>query len=776
MSGVAERTPAWEWLALAAAALLVVALPVYWFSGAAQPDPASALPPAAAFVGSEGCKDCHEPEFESWTGSHHDLAMDVARPESVLGDFDDAEFTLFGVTSRFYRRDGRYFVYTNGPGGEMGEFEITHTFGWFPLQQYLVPFPGGRLQTLPIAWDSREDRWFRVPPVEDLDPDDWLYWTNAAQNWNGMCAQCHSTNLDKNYDPETDSYATTWSDIDVGCEACHGPGSLHVEWAEIPDIARPATADFRLVQATSGLSSREHVELCAPCHSRRASMGDLDHDGGAFMDTFLPSLLDEGLYFADGQILDEVYVYGSFTQSKMYQRDVRCGDCHDVHSVKPVLEDNALCLQCHRQAQYDVYEHHFHKQAGEDGEPITGPDGEVLFEVGSGALCRECHMPGRTYMGNDYRPDHSFRVPDPALSAAVGSPDACLRCHVDQDAAWSQAKVVEWYGPGRTPHYGEIIARGRRAEAGAADELRALAADDLYPVLVRATALSLLENYPGAESDRALEAALVDDEPIIRRSAVAGLRGAEPGRLAALLAGALEDPVRVVRMEAANRLAGPLTRFLSSAQLKRHEAVLDEYMASMDYSGDFAFARYNLGNLYSSLEQPEAAIDAFEAAIRIDSQFYPAKSNLALLYNARGRNDEAERLLREVVDTQPQLFDAAYSLALLLVEMGKYDEAVEYLRRAADGLPGRARIQYNLGLLQQQLGDLASAEVRLRRALDIEPGNLDFQYALADHYLKRDLVEQAIPVVERMIATHPETPIGQQMMDFIRRTWPGRAQ
>jgi tetratricopeptide (TPR) repeat protein len=660
-------------------------------------------------------------------------------------------------------------VATQGPGGEMDDFEITHTFGWFPLQQYLIPFPGGRLQTLPIAWDSREDRWFRVPPVEDLDPGDWLYWTNAAQNWNGMCAQCHSTNLDKNYDPQTDTYATTWSDIDVGCEACHGPGSLHVEWAEIPDIGRPAADDYRLVKQTSGITPREHVELCAPCHSRRASLADLEHTEDDFMDTFLPSLLEEGLYFADGQILDEVYVYGSFTQSKMFQRDVQCSDCHDVHSVKPVLEDNALCLQCHREAQYDRYEHHFHKQAGEDGEPILGPDGEILFDVGTGALCRECHMPGRTYMGNDYRPDHGFRVPDPALNAAIGSPDACLRCHVDQDSSWSQEKMIEWYGPGRTPHYGEIIARGRRAEPGAGDELRALARDDLYPVLVRATALSLLRAYPGRATEQALEIALADDEPILRRTAVTGVRYEDPARLAATLARALEDPVRTVRIEAASRLAGDLVQHLTGAQREAYESVIGDYESAMRYSADFAFGRYNLGNLYNDLGQTEKAIDSFEAALHIDGAFYPAQANLALLYNRQGRNREAERLLREAVSAQPELHDMAYSLALLLVEMQEYRDAVGFLQRAADGLPDRPRIRYNLGLLYQQLGDLDAAELNLRRVLEQDPGNLDFQYALADHYLKRGLVEQALPIIQLMIETHPDNPIGRQMMDYVRR-------
>ena len=366
-----------------------------------------------------------------------------------------------------------------------------------PLQQYLIPFPGGRLQTLHIAWDSRDNKWYRVPPEGPTEPDDWLYWTNAAQNWNGMCAQCHSTNLQKNYDIETDSYNTTWSDIDVGCEACHGPGSRHVDWAEMPEMARPQTANFELVQKTSNRGARELVELCAPCHSRRSAMGDDAHAGTDLLDNFLPSLLNEGLYFADGQIMDEVYVYGSFTQSKMYRHDVRCSDCHDVHSIKLVKEGNELCLQCHRAAQYDNAEHHFHKREGEPGEPITSPEGEVLFAVGTGAQCVQCHMPGRNYMGIDYRPDHSFRIPDPALDAAIGAPDACLRCHVDKEPQWSQESVAEWYGPGLTPHYGSIIARGRQGDPDAAGALVRLAGDLLYPVNVRATALSLLAAYPG---------------------------------------------------------------------------------------------------------------------------------------------------------------------------------------------------------------------------------------------------------------------------------------
>ncbi|MFC1688926.1 tetratricopeptide repeat protein [Pseudomonadota bacterium] len=694
--------------------------------------------------------------------------MDVANEETVLGDFNDVEFTLHGITSRFYKKDGKFFVHTNGAGGEMGDFEITHTFGWFPLQQYLIPFPGGRLQTLHIAWDSRDNQWFRVPPNEPLEPDDWLYWTNAAQNWNGMCAQCHSTNLQKNYDPETGSYNTTWSDIDVGCEACHGPGSAHVAWAEMPEMARPPRDNAMLAVDTSDISSREQVELCAPCHSRRGAMGDYQHTETDLLDNFLPSLLGEDLYYADGQIQDEVYVYGSFTQSKMYRHDVRCSDCHDVHSIERVREGNELCLQCHRQAQYDTREHHFHKAEGEPGEPILSPQGDVLFEVGTGAQCVQCHMPGRYYMGVDYRPDHSFRIPDPALSASIGAPDACLRCHIDQDSAWSQETVLEWYGPGQRAHYGELLARGRAGDAGAEKELVRLAGDVLYPVIVRATALSMLGGYSSRETLQAMEVALMDEEALIRRTAASLIELPDRKKLAGLLASTLYDPAKTVRIEAARRLVGELNEYLDAEQKTLFESVLGEFEDSMLYAADFAASRHNLANLYAELGRPEDAIEQYLEAIRIDNQFYPATANLAVLYNQTGQNEKAEKLLKEAVAAHPEWYDLSYSLGLLLVEMQRYGEALGYLQQASRGLPERPRIHYNLGLLFQHMGADVSAESELKTALTLEPENLDYQFGLADHYLKRGRLEDARPIVEDMVAMHPENTIGKQMLNFIR--------
>ncbi|MFZ0611430.1 MAG: tetratricopeptide repeat protein [Desulfobacterales bacterium] len=761
----------WKTAGVVATLVVVLSVPLYLVRERRLADsiaPATGKP-AAAFVGSAKCQPCHKPEFDKWRGSHHERAMAEATPETVLGDFENAEFTHFGVTSKFYRKDGRYFVFTPGPDGQPAEFQITHTFGWYPLQQYLIPFPGGRLQSLPIAWDVKEKRWYHLYPDRQIAPDDWLNWTRQGQNWNGMCAECHSTNLQKNYDLETDTYRTTWSEISVGCEACHGPGSAHVKWADLPEMGRPAVENYALAVKTSGLSSREQIELCAPCHSRRMSLGDNPHANIDFLDYGIPQLLTEGYYFPDGQILEEVYVYGSFVQSKMYRQGVRCSDCHDVHSTRRLHEGNALCLQCHKAAIYDTRDHHFHKKEGEKGEPIRSPDGQVLFEVGSGARCEQCHMPGRVYMGIDYRPDHSFRIPRPDLSRDLDAPNACNRCHVDKTTAWSIEAMAKWYGQRQRPHYGTTLAAGRRMEPEAQAELIRLAEDRLYPTLARATALSSLAAYTGGESEKVFLRALSDEEALMRYTALRYFPEIEPGARLAAAAPLLYDPVKAVRIEAARLLTTLPAAEMPEAIRKQLEAGVDEYRQALAYTGDFPTSRHNLGNLYSNLGRYEEAAENYRKAIEIDAEFFPAKVNLAMVYNRMGKNAAAEELLREVATAHPDQHEVKYSLGLLLAEEKKYEAAADYLSQAARGLPQRSRIHYNLGLLLQQLRRDPEAETSLKQALAIEPDRPEYAYALAVFYLQRQQYEKARQIAEEMAARPAARADGERLLTIIER-------
>jgi predicted CXXCH cytochrome family protein len=746
----------WELIGLAALAVIVASVPL---SLLRSRDEVVTGPRAPVFSGTASCIDCHRQQFDDWRGSDHDLAMDVAADSTVLGDFDDAEYSDRGIDSRFYRRDGGWFIWTEGPGGDMAEFEITHVFGHDPLQQYLTPFPGGRLQALHLAWDQVENRWFHLYPVTDIPPDDWLHWTRNGQNWNGMCAECHSTNLKKGYDPATDTYETTWDDIDVGCEACHGPGSEHVAWAELPPMARPEIANTGFPVATAQLEGPGVVENCAPCHSRRAELGDYDHTGGALLDHMLPSLLRGGLYEPDGQILDEVYVYGSFLQSKMHANEVRCSDCHDSHSLKLVKEGNDLCLQCHDATVYDTYEHHFHKKIHE-GQPSDG------------ALCVKCHMVEKPYMVIDWRADHSFRVPRPDMTAALGTRDACSTCHDDKPLQWSIDAFTQWYGTARKPHYGTVFAAARAGSTTVAPELARLADSTLQSSMVRATALEHLSALAAPEAQASLEAALMSDDPLLRQTAASRLYEPDPARRLELLGPLLDDPRKAVRMAATSQLAGTDTTLMKAYQREALERGITEYVAAMEYSLDFASSGLNLGNMAQQMGDPAAAEAWYRQSLTVDDLFLPSKMSLAVLLSAQGRNEETEALLREAAAEYPEDPTPASSLGLLMVEMGRSEEGIVWLEEAVARDPATVRVRYNLGLLLQQEGRLDEAETTFLQALAVAPNDLEIMYALADHYIKRNRYGAAMIVAERMIATHPDQQIGHEIKAWLQQ--PGR--
>ena len=551
----------WKITGYVATVIIVLAFPLYilkalYVDGFGE---AAGTLPDARFVGSKACLECHKIEYDLWLRSDHYLAMDTADDRSVLGDFNNAVLERDGLTHQFYRKDGGYYVLTDGPDGNMSEFEIKYTFGIWPLQQYLVEFPGGRLQTLALTWDTISKTWYHMADAvyngQSIDHTNWLHWTNQAQNWNGMCADCHSTNLVKGYDPETGNYQTTWSEISVGCEACHGPSSGHLEWAALPPMARPADNNTGLVTRTSEINNEQYVDLCARCHARRSTIDDFRHGYAELLDHVVPSLATEPNYYIDGQILEEDYVYGSFAQSKMYMNDVQCNDCHDVHSGRLILQGNDLCLQCHRADLYDTYDHHFHKYVGEEGQSVTSQFGDT-YAVGDGASCINCHMPGRYYMGVDYRRDHSFRIPRPDLSERHGTPNACTYCHADKTNRWAADQMEKWYGKALKSNYGTLIATGIRSPDTSGHILSLILGDDLFPPHIKSTALAALY-LPGDTIQRRLfEQKLTDPEPLLRHTAISHYDLDTPEDLQRILP-LLNDPVRAVRVGA---IAGQASR------------------------------------------------------------------------------------------------------------------------------------------------------------------------------------------------------------------------
>ncbi len=763
----------WKTIGVVATIVIILSFPAYLLREFISHN-MKALPDVdkATFVGSKKCAECHRSDYELWLSSDHAHSMAYANDSTVRGDFNNITFVSDGFRNRFYKKDGKFYVYTRGPEGKAGNFRVPYTFGYHPLQQYLVPFGKGRLQCLPFAWDTQRKRWFNLHDTmyqgQIIKPNDWLYWTNNGQNWNGMCADCHSTNLKKNYNPVQHTFHTTWSEINVGCEACHGPGSKHLEWAALPEMSRLDNDNMGLLVKTRGITSDDYVKQCARCHSRREVFSDFHDPWNEMLDYMDPQLLLGPYYFPDGQIHSEDYVYGSFTQSLMYRNGVKCSDCHDVHSGKVKYQDNRLCLQCHRAAEYDTYKHYFHKKIGEPGKPLEFGNGKTV-KVGAGSLCINCHMPGRYYMGVDFRRDHSIRIPRPDLTVSLGVPNACNQCHTNKSAQWAEKYINKWYGISRRPHYGTVMAEGRKGDTSAIQPLIkiAQASDVLYAPIVRATAVALLCNYQGDDSRKAVEKAMDDADPMVRLAAVKNYRINDGKSFLRNMQTLLHDPVMAVRMNAALKLTMVPAKMRDTSYNQAFQKALGEYKNAMEYMADFPSSMFNLGMMYGSIGQIDKAQAAYQEALRIDHRFYPAEVNLAMIYNREQRNDKAEALFRDVMKKDSSMHGVVYSLGLLLVEEKKYDQALQYLKKAGALMPERSRIFYNLGLLYQMLGNTAEAEKALKKALHLEPDNPDYLYALVNHYIRTGHPDMAKPLAIKLEQKYPSSPIGQNLLDVI---------
>ena len=701
--------------------------------------PACAPDEAGPFAGSQRCSGCHAEQFARWRGSHHELAMQEAHQGSVIGDFNDAELRHMGVVSRFSRDGERFLVAAEGPEGQTVEYEIAYTFGVEPLQQYLVRFPQGRLQALTVAWDARPareggQRWFSLQPDEAVPPNDPLHWTGPGQRWNLMCADCHSTGLRKGYSLADDRYETTYAEIDVGCEACHGPGAAHVAWAEgsgdsaaraLPVRLPPRgdwvfEGDAPIAARTLPLESRVEVETCGRCHARRGRLAE-GPAGLPLMDTHRPALLSEGLYHPDGQIRDEVYVYGSFLQSRMYAAGVSCSDCHEPHGLEVAERSDDTCARCHRPDVFATPAHHHHRPES------------------SGASCVACHMPEQIYMVIDGRRDHGFKIPRPDLSVELGVPNACSGCHAGQPAQWAADALKRDFRGGREPlpHFGQVLAAGRAREPGAAQRLAALALDAEQPAIVRATALELLAEQPGDPiAPEVVELAARDPDPLVRMAAGGAARALPPEQRLPATVHLLRDPRLAVRLESLSALLAVPAQAWSARDRSRLALAQQEYRAAQAVDADRPEAHVNLGILELRSGDIDAARRAYQTALRIGPHFLPAYVNLADLYRADEQEERGEQVLRQGLERAPESAELWHALGLLLVRGERAEEALEALSRAA-ALEDDSRYTYVYGVALYSTGRSRDAIPVLERGHRRHPGDPDLLFALAT--MHRDL-------------------------------------
>jgi Tfp pilus assembly protein PilF/nitrate/TMAO reductase-like tetraheme cytochrome c subunit len=726
--------------------------------------------PAVRFVGSEQCRSCHVSQSDAWSRSHHKAAMAEATEQTVLGSFADATFDYAGIRSRFFTRNGKYYVRTDGSDGQLATFEIRYTFGVYPLQQYLIELSNGRIQALPIAWDSRPraqggQRWFHLNAGEHVTSTDELHWTRPSQNWNYMCADCHSTAVRKNYDAAADRFKTSWAEISVGCEACHGPGSRHVAWAKTGTARSDSTYGLtsrlderrgvhwavnsgtgNAVRSQPRTSDRE-IETCAQCHSRRAQIADGYEAGKPFYDYYRPALLESPLYYADGQQRGEVYEWGSFLQSKMYAHGVTCSDCHDPHSgglrgASPG-RPSGVCATCHLPAKYDTPAHQRH--------PAT-----------AGVTCVSCHMPTTTYMTVDARRDHSLRIPRPELSARLGVPNACTGCHTSRPASWAAEQIASWRGD--TVFHGhqrfaDALAASERGTADAQALLRALVTDTTQPAIARATAVSRL-TAPGDRTALVAVATSLDaSDPLLRLGALRSLLMMPPPQRAQLVAPRLSDSLRSVRIDAAGMHPGKAF-VTDDNQRSAFDRATGEFVASQRYNADRADARARLGTFLAVHGDIAGAASELLDAIKRDPFFVPAYANLADVYRAEGpvHDVDAEQILRRGLSLGPQNAPLHYALGLTLVRLGHKSAAVAEFERATILAPTDLRFLYTYAVALYSTGNVGASMKALEKLLVMDENNRDALAALASYLNEQGHPDLAKRYEDRLRALQLQYP------------------
>ncbi len=659
------------------------------------------------YLGDQSCKECHLEAFSDWQGSHHDKAMQLVTDESVLGDFNNAEASIDGVNYFFTKREGDYFVKAVEIDGSENEYKVTYVFGLTPLQQYIVDFSDGKKQVLRVTWNTLENKWFHQYAGDEIVITDWLHWSRGAQNWNTMCAECHSTNLKKNYFVEKDSFHTTYSSINVSCESCHGPGQKHVKWADSGET------EGNMYMVLGG-DQKSQMNMCAPCHARRVKLTKDLIPGMDFEDQYLIQNISAEYYHLDGQILEEDYVYGSFLQSKMHAQGIKCGDCHNVHSNELKMTGNKLCLQCHVPDTYDSPKHHFHKANTEASQ------------------CINCHMTGRYYMGNDFRRDHSFRIPRPDQSVVHGTPNACSECHQDKSEEWAAEWVVNWYGKERVPHFSDYLLLSNQPTINPEDrkKLDGFINDLNYPPIARSTVINNLD-FSSEEQLKSLLTALNDSSAVVRYNALMQFRTMNPQDRIAIAKKHMIDSTKLVRIGSAQLVVGFEGDGWSETEKLNLFKAKEELEEMLFSNADFSTGRLQLGDYFMQNNDIKPAIKHYEIALKMDSLLFPVYTNLATAYSINQQTDRALETLNTWMDKEPDAGRPYYLRALLYFETGNNDLAEQDLKMAIELNPLDSRSMYNLATFYYQTKEFLRAESMINNTLKLEPENSEVVYLKA---------------------------------------------
>ncbi|WP_027183694.1 tetratricopeptide repeat protein [Desulfovibrio inopinatus] len=708
--------------------ILLVCLATFVSLGTGRPslaEPTLQSSHRLGYTSSAGCRRCHEKFYQLWSTSFHGQSMQPYN--DTLG-----ASVLTPQSEAIRIRDAAYRMHIgNGEGfleeiteGTTTTYRISQVIGGKNVFYFLTPLEGGRLQTMPLAYDVRKKEWFDMAGSSvrhfmgsESQPINWKEW---PYTFNTGCYGCHVSQLSTNYNPETGTYSTTWTEPGINCETCHGPGEEHVKICDAAPKDQPPK-DMKLIRGGRSFTHAQQNDTCAVCHAKTVPLTTSFTPGDRYFDHYDLIGYESSDFYPDGRDLGENYTLTSWSRSPcVLSGQLDCMHCHTSsgrYRFADPAKANAACSPCHAERVADASSHTHHPE----GSP--------------GNRCISCHMP-MTDFARMRRSDHSMLPPTPVTTIAFGSPNACNICHTDKTAAWADKQVRQWHSNG---YQAPVLKQAQWVDAARRNDwsdlpamltsLEDSRADDIYT----ASMIRLLRNCPDSSKWESILVAAQSPSPLVRAATAEALSDLPSKEAFAVLISLVEDDYRLVRIQAASSLSGIPRQVIDTQHLAALDRATKEYVGFLKTRPDLWTSQYNLGNYALGQGDSEKAIACFEKARQLDPAAVPPLVNLAIAASQKGDTSTAETALRDALRLAPDDALAHFNLALLLAEQSDASNSEKHLRAALKTDPTMAEANYNLAILTSR-HNLQEALILSAKALELRPG--DPRYAsLHAHFL-----------------------------------------
>jgi tetratricopeptide (TPR) repeat protein len=705
------------------------------------------------YSGSVSCRECHERFYKLWAPSHHGLAMQPITTQFILNEvrLDQEDIFMEDAYYKAVKKDTGLYI-RERKGEDINEYQVLWAMGGKNVYYFLTSWEGGRLQTLPLAYDVHKKCWYNnpasavrhFPSIHELETEDTaLSWRDRQYTFNTSCYSCHVSQLKNNFNLEKNTYQTHWKEAGINCETCHGPSAEHVK------VCREAGAghvpdDLKIIR-TSVFTPEQHNASCGSCHAKMRPITSSYLPGDRYFDNYDLITLENIDFFPDGRDLGENYTMtGWYMNPCRLSSDLNCITCHTSSGryrfkSDELVDANKACISCHA----DKGEHdkkHTHHLIAEHSPK-----------------CIDCHMP-MTRFGNMTRSDHSFRPPMPAATLKFGSPNACNICHKDKDAAWANRQVTQWAGKDyqkETLFIGSLVHEAREGKWNRLDEMLTAIRTNRYGEIFTTSLIRLLGNCNDPQKWPVLTESLKLPSPLSRSAAAAGLLGYREDEAKSALFHAARDEYRLVRLAVAQSLAVFPQQDFNAEQNSIFKQVNAEYENSLVTRPDDWSSYYNLGNHYQNRGQTDQALAAYENSIKIYPEAILPLVNSSFLYSVTGNQSKAELYLKRALTVDPSNEAANLNYGLLAAEMNRMDEAESALRKVMEVNKNNSTAAYNLSVIVSSR-DLNESCKLSKQAMDASPDDPKFAYTYAYFLHENKKQVEATAQLEKTIQKFPD--------------------